>query len=63
MKFADHLSKKDIQKFNQLRREQKDKPKPKRKKKDGLSSRDIAELMGTNSRGLRRKKGGAWSNG
>jgi len=65
MKFANHLSKKDIQKVNQLRRAntKKDNPKPKRKKKDNLSHREIEKLMGTNNRGLRRKKGGAWNNG
>ncbi|USK58115.1 hypothetical protein [Peribacillus asahii] len=48
MKFANHLSKKDIQKINQLRRAntKKDNPKPKRKKKDNLSHRAIEKLMG-----------------
>ncbi|USK68395.1 hypothetical protein [Peribacillus asahii] len=49
MKFANHLSKKDIQKVNQLRRAntKKDNPKPKRKKKDNLSHREIEKLMAT----------------
>ncbi|MET1177552.1 hypothetical protein ABG775_06200 [Peribacillus simplex] len=49
MKFADHLSKSDIQKFNQLRRGSKQsKPESKPKRKEELSFEDVKELMGMN---------------
>ena len=49
MKFADHLSKSDIQKFNQLRRGSKQsKPEFKPKWKKELSFKDVEELMGMN---------------
>lgn len=54
MKFADHLSKSDIQKFNQLRRgsnhrrEHKPKPSIKTKKSEELSEWDVKDLMGMN---------------
>lgn len=46
MKFADHLSKEQKKKLNKLR--------PKE-----LNERDLRELMGSNNRGMKRKKGGA----
>lgn len=49
MKFADHLSKSDIQKFNQLRRGSKqNKPESKPVRKKELSFKDVQELMGMN---------------
>ncbi|MES1038964.1 hypothetical protein [Peribacillus simplex] len=49
MKFADHLSKSDIQKFNQLRRGSKQSnPESKPKMKEELSFKDVEELMGMN---------------
>ncbi|MET1176913.1 hypothetical protein ABG775_02865 [Peribacillus simplex] len=49
MKFADHLSKSDIQKFNQLRRGSKQsKPESKPKRKEELSFKDVKDLMGMN---------------
>ncbi|KWW17982.1 hypothetical protein AS888_20965 [Peribacillus simplex] len=58
MKFADHLSKSDIQKFNQLRKgskQRKSESKPKRKKE--LSFKDVEELMGMNRDTYRRVGG------
>ncbi|QOS92936.1 hypothetical protein [Peribacillus sp. JNUCC41] len=47
MKFADHLSKSDIQKFNQLRRGSKQsKPETKPKKKEYISNQDWEFIMG-----------------
>lgn len=49
MKFADHLSKSDIQKFNQLRRDSnQSKPESKPKRKEELSFKDVKDLMGVN---------------
>lgn len=50
MKFADHLSKSDIQKFNQLRRQSNHKSKSESnpKKKEELSFKDVKDLMGMN---------------
>ncbi|MFY2157869.1 hypothetical protein ACOSZF_19865 [Cytobacillus firmus] len=52
MKLADHLTKKEIQQFNQLRkgrrnREKKPDPTPKPKRQENLSQRDWEEIMGT----------------
>ena len=58
MKFADHLSKSDIQKFNQLRRGSKqNKSEPKPKKKEELSFKDWEDIMGKN-RDTYKKVGG-----
>lgn len=59
MKFADHLSKQDIQKFNQMRKASKNKPVIKPKKKENLSQRDLMDLMGVN-KDVYIKKNGAW---
>ncbi|WP_157805588.1 hypothetical protein [Bacillus sp. mrc49] len=49
MKFADHLSKSDIQKFNQLRKGSKQrKPESKPKRKKELSFKDWEDIMGKN---------------
>ncbi|GAB6254516.1 hypothetical protein [Peribacillus sp. N1] len=64
VKFADHLSKSDIQKFNQLRRGSKQsKPQFKPKRKENISNQDWEHIMGvhrdTNKRvsgPIRRKK-------
>lgn len=59
MKFADHLSNSDIQKFNQLRRGNKQsKPESKPKRKEELSFKDVEELMGMN-RDTYKRVGGA----
>lgn len=52
MKLADHLTKKEIQQFNQLRkgrrnRENKSLPPAKPKQQEKLSQRDWEEIMGT----------------
>ncbi|MGM0971672.1 MAG: hypothetical protein ACQEW2_02310 [Bacillota bacterium] len=52
MKLADHLTKKEIQQFNQLRkgrrnRENKTVPTTKPKRQEKLSQRDWEEIMGT----------------
>jgi hypothetical protein len=64
MKFADHLSKEQIRKFNQLRaaaRGHKDipktSPKTKKKKKENLSYRDLEDLMGTRRDTFKRVRG------
>ena len=45
MKFADHLSKSDIQKFNQLRKGSKQsKPEAKPKRKEELSFKDVGSV-------------------
>lgn len=52
MKFADHLTKQDIQKFNQLRKAERNKGQPSakqttnKKSKEHLSYKDIENLMG-----------------
>ncbi|MGG3480596.1 hypothetical protein ABES21_24275 [Peribacillus frigoritolerans] len=47
MKFADHLSKSDIQKFNQLRRGSKlSKPESKPKREEVISNQDWEYIMG-----------------
>lgn len=59
MKFADHLSKAQIQQFNQLRRSsrnQKEKPKPK-KQQENLNQRDWEDIMGTRRDTYKRVKG------
>lgn len=68
LKFADHLSHKQIRLFNQLRKslrqeevkvreqpKQQVQPKPKKKEE----KIDWEELMGSKDRGMKRKKGGA----
>lgn len=57
MKFADHLSKADIQKFNQLRKADRNKKEHKPKPKEKLSQRDIEELMGMNRDRYQRRNG------
>ncbi|MFF2291205.1 hypothetical protein [Peribacillus butanolivorans] len=59
MRFADHLSKSDIQKFNQLRRQSnhQSKPESKPKRKEELSFKDVEELMGMNSDTYKRVGG------
>ncbi|WP_336863646.1 hypothetical protein [Peribacillus frigoritolerans] len=58
MKFADHLSKSDIQKFNQLRRGSKQsKPESKPKRKEELSFKDVEELMGMNRDTYKKVRG------
>lgn len=58
MKFAEHLTKADIQKFNQLRKAERNKKenKPKRNK-EKLSRKDIEELMGTHRDTYKRVNG------
>lgn len=46
MRFADHLTKEQVRKFNQHRHTLKEKKKPPIKK-ESLSQRDLEELMGT----------------
>ncbi len=60
MKFADHLSKNDIQKFNQLRRgsNNQSEPKPKANKIENLSHRDWEDIMGI-SRDTYKRVGGS----
>lgn len=58
MKFADHLSKAQIQQFNQVRRyaqNQREKPKP--VQQEHLSRRDIEDLMGKRMDTYKRVKG------
>ncbi|TYS14285.1 hypothetical protein FZC78_19215 [Rossellomorea vietnamensis] len=55
MKFADHLSRKEIQKFNQLRRK-KHNAKP-IKVQEQLSRREWEEVMGTNRDTYKRHNG------
>jgi hypothetical protein len=58
MKFADHLSKSDIQKFNQLRRSStQSKPESKPKRKEELSFKGVEELMGMNRDTYKRVSG------
>ncbi|MFD4815093.1 hypothetical protein [Peribacillus butanolivorans] len=59
MKFADHhLSKLDIQKFNQLRRgSHQSKPESKPKRKEELNFKDVKELMGMNRDTYKRVNG------
>ncbi|MGM0776927.1 MAG: hypothetical protein ACQEXE_10375 [Bacillota bacterium] len=49
MKLADHLTKKEIQQFNQLRkgRRNRENPPAKPKRQENLSQRDWEEIMGT----------------
>lgn len=58
MKFADHLSKAQIQQFNQLRRfasNQREKQKPVHH--ENLSRRDLEDLMGTRRDTYKRVNG------
>ncbi len=58
MKFADHLSKAQIQKFNQVRRfaeNQREKPKP--IQQEQLSRRDLEDLMGKHRDTYKRVNG------
>ncbi|WP_141434395.1 hypothetical protein [Bacillus sp. 03113] len=58
MKLSDHLSDYEKKKLVQL-----GSPKNKeKKKKDNLSHKDWIDIMGGNNRGLKRKKGGAFTN-
>ncbi len=62
MKLADHLTKQDIQKFNQLRkgkrkRERKSDSPTKPKKHENLNQRDWEEIMGTNRDTYKRVNG------
>ncbi|EFV78966.1 hypothetical protein HMPREF1013_00850 [Bacillus sp. 2_A_57_CT2] len=60
MKFADHLSKAQIQQFNQVRRyaqNQRERPKPVQQQ-ENLSRRDLEDLMGTR-RDTYKRVGGA----
>lgn len=59
MKFADHLSRDQIQKFNQLRRKQKAEEEPVNpvKKKEKLFRREWEEIMGKNRDTFKRVKG------
>ena len=66
MKFADHLNAAEIQKFNQMGRagrntdknkDNKDEVKPKRKRPENLSFRDIESLRGVNKSVYTRKNG------
>jgi hypothetical protein len=64
MRIADHLSKEQKQQLNKMVSKQKPRkakvqlnPKPKNQEKV-----DWEDLMGSKNRGLRRKKGGAWTN-
>ncbi|MBG9586908.1 hypothetical protein [Cytobacillus firmus] len=61
MKFADHLNKEQIRKFNQLRhtsRNQKEKKsKPIAKQQERLSQRDLLILMGANRDTYKRVRG------
>ncbi|MBT2735149.1 hypothetical protein [Bacillus sp. ISL-7] len=64
MRIGDRLSKEQKQQLNKMvsnpkprKAEVRNKPKPKKQEKV-----DWADIMGTKNRGLRRKKGGAWSN-
>lgn len=58
MKFADHLTKEQIQQFNQLKRfadNQREKPKP--KQQEELNQRDWEEIMGTRRDTYKRVNG------
>ncbi|MEK5524129.1 hypothetical protein [Heyndrickxia sp. FSL W8-0423] len=57
MKFADHLSKDSIRKFNQLRRAARNKKEKPKQKKEKLSFRDVTNLMGTNRDTFKRVGG------
>ena len=65
MLFADHLSKADIQKFNQLRKAERNKKesKPiantstKKNNKERLSQRELKELMDVNKEVYKRVRG------
>lgn len=66
MKFADHLTKKEIQRINSLRHSQRNEkevktnpPKPKLKKRnqEKFSTKEIEELMGTHMSTYKRVKG------
>ncbi|MBO1513248.1 hypothetical protein [Metabacillus bambusae] len=63
MKIADHLNKDTKDKLNHIvkpnKKVKKRKRDPKKPKEEKVNWHDI---MGTNNRGLRRGKGGAWRN-
>jgi hypothetical protein len=60
MQIRDLITKEQKQKLNQIKSSPVRKKKKKRKKKE--EQVNWHEIMGTNNRGLRRKKGGAWTN-
>ena len=61
MRIGDQLSKDQKDKLNQIRKPKQSKKRNRTpKKKD--EKVDWTDIMNTNNRGLRRKKGGAWSN-
>lgn len=58
MKFAEHLSKEQIRKFNQMRKSpKKKKAKIQQHKKEKLSERDLRDLMGMNRDTFERRRG------
>lgn len=59
MKFADHLTKQDIQRFNQIRRANRNEKEHKSKKRvsESLSRKDLEELMGVHRDIYFRKNG------
>lgn len=66
MKFADHLTKKGIQRINSLRHSQRNekeiktkpaKAKPPKRSQEQLSTKDIEELMGTHRSTYKRVNG------
>ncbi|WP_428909482.1 hypothetical protein [Niallia sp. Krafla_26] len=59
MKFADHLSKEDIRKFNQMRKAERDKKLQKPRKKEKLSQRELEDLMDVH-RDVYIRHNGAW---
>ena len=64
MKFAEHLSKRDIQKFNTIRKIDRNKKEHKTKKQDKqeeLSHCDLIELMGIH-KSTYKKVRGSWRN-
>ena len=65
MKLSDHLSKQQQEQLDKMRlslpkrSKHKKQRKPKPKQEEHI---DWVDLMGSNNRGLKRKKGGAWTN-
>lgn len=65
LKFEDHLKREQKnainKKFNRIKRKKNNKKDSNKVSvKPKLSRRELEELMDTNKRGLKRKKGGAW---
>jgi hypothetical protein len=61
MKIADHLNKEQKDKLNKIRKPNKKTKKRNRTPKKPTEEKiDWHDIMGTNNRGLRRGKGGAW---